>query len=118
MKSFLTTTKGKIIAGIGTAAVVAVVVVAIIMANSGYRTIAVEELNGTTSVTNNGSTSDAYVGQHLKSGDDVSVKSQSNLTLGLDSDKFVYAKENTHFWVEAAGKADNTRTTIKLDEGS
>lgn len=118
MKSFLTTTKGKVIAGILTVAVVAAVIVAVIFMNSGYRTIAVEALNGTTSVTNSGSTSDAYVGQHLQSGDDVSVKSQSDLTLGLDSDKYVYAKENTHFWVEALGKSNSTRTTIKLEEGS
>jgi len=118
MKTFLTTTKGKIIAGLVTVAVIAAVVIAIIAMNSGYRTIAVERVNGTTTVTNNGTKQEAYAGQHLKSGDDVDVMAQSDLILGLDSDKYVYAKENTHFWVEALGKKNNTRTTIKLDNGS
>ena len=118
MKSFLTTAKGKAIAGIVTLAVIAVVAIVAVISSRGYRTIAIEELNGTTRVSNNSTTEDAYVGQHLKSGDDVKVEKSSDLTLGLDSDKYVYAKENTHFWVEAQGKSDNTRTIIKLDEGS
>lgn len=118
MKSFLTTTKGKAIAGIGTLAVIGIIVAIILLANSGYRTIAVEELNGTTTVTNSGVSSDAYIGQHLKSGDDVSVKTQSDMTMALDTDKYVYAKENTHFWIEAQGKKKDTRTKITLAEGS
>lgn len=118
MKSFLTTTKGKAVAGIATVAVIGAIVAIVLSMNSGYRTIAVEELNGTTKVTNSGKTSDAYIGQHLDSGDDVKVSSQSDLTLALDTDKYVYAKENTHFWVEAQGKTNDTRTVIKLEEGS
>lgn len=118
MKSFLTSTKGKIIAGIGTIVVIGIVIAIILGSNRGYRTIAVEELNGTTTVTNSSGTSNAYAGQHLSSGDDVNVTSQSDLTLALDSDKYVYAKENTHFWVEAQGKTNDTRTVIKLEEGS
>lgn len=118
MKSFLTSTKGKIVAGIGTVGVIAIVIAVILGSNRGYRTIAVEELNGATIVTNSKGANNAYVGQHLSSGDDVNVTTQSDLTLALDSDKYVYAKENTHFWVEAQGKTNDTRTVIKLDEGS
>ena len=118
MKTFLTTMKGKIIAGIATVGVVGAVAVAVAVMNSGYRTIAVEELNGITQILNQGGTSDAYVGQHLKSGDDVTVTSDSDLTLAIDTDKYMFAKENTHFWVEAKGKKSETRTKVHLDKGS
>lgn len=118
MKTFLTTMKGKIIAGIATVGVVGAVAVTVAVMNSGYRTIAVEELNGITQILNQGGTSDAYVGQHLKSGDDVTVTSDSDLTLAIDTDKYMFAKENTHFWVEAKGKKSETRTKVHLDEGS
>lgn len=118
MKSFLGSTKGRIIAGVATLVVVGVIVAVFLLGNSGYRTIAVEELNGITKVANNGASSEAYVGQHFKKGDDVTVTEASDLTLSLDLDKYVYAKENTHFWIEASGKNADTRTTIHLDEGS
>lgn len=118
MKTFLTTMKGKIIAGVATLGVIGTVVVVILVLNSGYRTIAVEQLNGITQVINAGAVTDAYVGQHLKSGDDVTVSKSADLTLALDTDKYMYAKESTHFWIEAAGKIADTRTKIHLDEGS
>ncbi|MGN0412718.1 MAG: hypothetical protein ACI4FV_06735, partial [Lachnospiraceae bacterium] len=62
MKTFLTTMKGKIIAGIATVGVIGAVAVTVAVMNSGYRTIAVEELNGITQILNQGGTSDAYVG--------------------------------------------------------
>lgn len=118
MKGFLTTTKGKVVAGIITIVVVGAIIVGFMLNNSGYRTIAVEDLNGTTTVENNGSKADAYIGQHLESGDDVNVLEKSDLTLALDTDKYVYAKELTHFWIEASGKEGDTRTDIHLAEGS
>lgn len=118
MKTFLTTLKGKIIAGAVTLLVVAAVVVTAIIMNSGYRTIVVDELNGITNIINNNKSSEAFSGQHLVSGDDVTVTSNSDLTLLLDADKYVYAEENTHFWIEAKGKLNNTRTDIFMDEGS
>ena len=118
MKTFLTTMKGKIIAGIATVAVIGAVAAVVVVMNSGYRTIAVEELNGITRILNQGGTNDAYVGLHLKSGDDVTVTSESDMTLSMDTDKYMFAKENTHFWVEAKGKQSETRTKVHLDEGS
>lgn len=118
MKAFLTTVKGKVIAGVSTVVIVGAIVAAVIILNSGYRTIAVEALNGITKIINNGKTSEAFVGQHLKSGDDVTVSASSDMTLALDSDKFVFAKENTHFTVEATGKATDSRTTIHLYDGA
>lgn len=118
MREFLTTLKGKVIAGIVTVCVVAAVVVGIIITNSGYRTIVVDELNGITNIINNSKNSEAFVGQHLESGDDVTVTAGSDLTLVVDSDKHLFAEENSHFWIEAKGKEGNTKTDIHIDEGS
>lgn len=118
MKTFLTTMKGKVIAGASTACVVGAVIVAAILINSGYRTILVDQLTGITRVENGGSIKDAFVGQHLKAGDDVTVSADSDLTLALDLEQFVYAEQNTHFWVEAKGKKKDSRTVIHLDKGS
>lgn len=118
MKSFLSSTKGKIISAAVTAGLVSSVITAIIFISLGYRTIAVKAFNGVTQIVNGNKENTAYEGLHLKSGDDVSVKEESDLTLSLDEDKFVYAEPNTHFWIEAAGKVNDTKTKIHMDEGS
>lgn len=119
MKSFLSTVKGKIIAGAATLAIIAAAIVVIVLLNTGYRTIRAEDLNGTTTITAGGSVSKAVKGQNLKSGCDVFVEERSDLTLALDEDKHVYAKELTRFSLEAVGKpGKDSRTVIRLDEGS
>lgn len=82
------------------------------------RSISVEELNGTTHVTNVTGETDAYVGEKLASGDDVKVDADSNMTLLIDSDKHLFADAGTHFCLEATGKANATKTHINLYEGS
>lgn len=82
------------------------------------RIISVEELNGTTHVTNQAGTMDVYAGQHLISGDDVKVEADSNMTLLIDMDKHLFADAGTHFALEATGIKDNTQTKINLFEGS
>lgn len=83
------------------------------------RTIVVEETNGTTVVLDeeNGSTN-AYKGMHLFSGNDVTVQKASNMTMLLDMDKYVFAEETSHFWLEASGSSDSSKTVIYLDEGA
>lgn len=84
-----------------------------------YRTIAVSEANGTTNITRSEKESfDAYAGVHLLSGDDAKVKASSDMTLELDTDKHVYAEENTHFFLTADGEEGSTKTVINLDDGS
>ncbi len=119
MKNFLSTVKGKIIAGAVTLAVIAAAVVVIVLLNTGYRTISVDDLTGVTKITAGKSVSEAFKGQNLKSGYDVFVEEASDLTLALDTDKHVYAGEFTSFSLEAAGKpGKDSRTVIRLDEGS
>lgn len=119
MKNFLSSTKGKIIAGAVTLLVIAGVIVLIILLNTGYRNIRVADLTGTSRVTSMLSVADAYKGQNLVSGDNVEVLEKSSLTLSLDSDKHVVANELTKFSLEAFGAAGkDSRTIIHLEKGT
>lgn len=113
-------TKVKIGAAIGTVTAAVVIVAAILFTKEeSYRTIAVEEVNGITLVASNGQEAvNAFEGMHLFSGDDVSVQQDSDMTMVLDADKYVYAEPGTHFWLECEGSADDSRTVIYMDEGS
>lgn len=119
MKHFLSSTKGKIIAGAATLAVIAAAIVTVILLNTGYRNIRVEDLSGTSKVTSGVSVNDAFKGQNLKSGESVEVFERSFLALALDSDKHVTANELTKFRLEATGVAGkDSRTVIRLEQGS
>lgn len=119
MKNFLSSTKGKIIAGAATLVVIAAVVVVVILLNTGYRSIRVEDLDGTTKVTADSGVIEAFEGQNLKDGYKVRVMEDSSLTLALDSDKHVFADELTKFRIEAVGVAGkDSRTVIRLEKGS
>lgn len=83
-----------------------------------YRVISVTEHNGSSIVTRGGGEVIAlYDGLSLQSGDDVVTGSGADLTMLIDSDKYLYAAENTHFWLEASGKEGSSHTTIHLEEG-
>lgn len=118
MKDFLTSTKGKLIAGLITVAVVVGVALAILMSNRGYRLIIVNELTGITKVSNGSKENEAYKGERLEPGDVVSVQDESDLTLGVDDDKILYAEAGSRFSIEAIGKSGDTRTNIELSEGT
>lgn len=120
MPHFLTTFKGKLIFAISIiVAAAAIATVCITLRKpEGYRTISVEEVNGTCLIQNDSGDENAYKGMHLHSGDDVSVAESSDLTMLLDMDKYVYADENTHFWLSADGNGQTGKPRIYLDEGS
>lgn len=83
------------------------------------RSIVISEINGNVMVTHNGGQQlVAYEGMSLFDGDDVVVDRSSNLTLNIDSDKHLFADENSHFWLTATGSEGNTKTVIHLNEGS
>ena len=116
---FLKTTKGKVVTLASGAGVIAVgIAIAVLMQGSGYRSIAVNGFEGTVSVAGNKNNGNVYVGQNLYSGDDVTVASESSLTMCMDGDKFVYADADTHFSLEASSPKDDSRIKINLAEGS
>ena len=122
MGKLLKTAKGKLIALISGVSIVAAgvgVIIFLLNGEESYRTISVEEVNGKTIVVNEqNANTEAYQGMHLYSGDDVTVQQQSDMTLLLDMDKYVYAEENTHFWLEATGNDSKNSTVIHLEEGA
>ncbi|MCR5311874.1 MAG: FecR family protein [Lachnospiraceae bacterium] len=76
------------------------------------RNILVEAVKG--SVTATGKETVAVVkGEKLIAGDEVSTGSDSDLTLLLDSDRHIYAGENTTFKLNAKGK----KTAIEMETG-
>ncbi len=118
-KTFVKTKKGKITVGATATAVVAVGIgIAVLMQGDGYRTISCQEVTGTVTITGTKNNGQAYVGEHLYSGDDVQVAASSELVLLMDSDKYVYADENTHFDLEASGSKEDSRIKINLYAGS
>lgn len=83
------------------------------------RSIVVSDVNGSVIISHgNGEKLEAYEGMNLFDGDDVVVSMSSNVTLNVDSDKHIFADENTHFWLTATGSEDKTNTLIHLDKGS
>ena len=116
---FLKTTKGKVVTLASGAGVIAVgIAIAVLMQGSGYRSIAVNGFEGTVSVAGNKNNGNVYIGQNLYSGDDVTVASESSLTMCMDGDKYVYADADTHFSLEASSPKDDSRIKINLAEGS
>ena len=121
MKELLKTVKGKIIvASAGVVAVAAVVVGAVLLfsGEESYRSIAVEQLQGISMISNTEGENEAYKGMHLRSGDDVQVKNDANLTLKIDGDKHFYAQALTHFKVECVDGEKSGKKVIHLMEGS
>lgn len=122
MKKLLKMKKGIVV---GAAAVVVVAATAVVLIltggkkkNPSYRTIAVHEATGTTLIsTDSKENGEAYVGRHLYSGDDAKVQPEAELTLILDNNKYVYAEENTHFWLEASGTEKHGKTSLHVEEG-
>ena len=116
---FLKTTKGKVVTLASGAGVIAVgIAIAVLMQGSGYRSIAVNGFEGMVSVAGNKNNGNVYVGQNLYSGDDVTVASESSLTMCMDGDKYVYADADTHFSLEASSPKEDSRIKINLAEGS
>ncbi len=120
IKEFLLSKKGIIIA-VCAAAVILIaigILIAVILGKKGYRSIAVEDVKGNVNVVGEKNNGQAYIGERLYSGDDVSVLSESELTLCMDNDKYLYAGENTHFVIESVSSKKESRIKILLDQGS
>jgi len=116
----LATKKGKIICGVAVAVlmIVVLVITIIAMSDKGYRSITVEDVQGSVIVMNDKSEDQAYKGQRLYGGDDVTVREKSSLTMRMNQDKYLYADENTHFRLENHSVKNASRIRILLDQGS
>ena len=118
VRKFLSTAKGKVIAGASAAAVVAAVVLVILLLPKGYRSITVKDVEGTVNVKGEINNGQAYAGERLYGGDDVTVMEAASLVMLMDNDKYMYADANTHFVLESDCTKDHSRIRIILDKGS
>ena len=119
MKEFVGTVKGKIVIAAVAVVVIAAVIIALLLSHKdSYRTIAVEKLTGDVAVAGEKNNGPAYVGQRFYSGDDVTVAKESDLTMCMDQDKYVYADAETHFVLQASAASEDSKISIYLDEGS
>ena len=115
---FIKTGKGKVLT-IGGVAVVAVGIgIAILSQGKGYRNIIVDQVEGTVSIVGTSNNGQAYKGERLFSGDDVTVADASSLVMKMDADKYVYADANTHFYLQSESDSDSSRIKLYLDKGS
>ena len=121
MKSIFGKLKGKILLiVIGILVIAAVVIGAVFLFSKeeSYRSIAVNQLEGTAMIKNEQEEIKAYKGMHLNSGDDVNVQKESNLTLLMDANKYLYAEAGTHFEVECVDGEQSGKKVIHLKDGS
>lgn len=118
MRVFSASTKGKVCLIAVIILIVVGSVLAVALNKNDYRSISVEETKGEVTVVGNKSNGNAYVGQHLYSGDDVTVGGSSELTMCMDTDKYMYADENTHFMLQVSAKRKDSKIKIFMDEGS
>ncbi|MCR4754964.1 MAG: FecR family protein [Lachnospiraceae bacterium] len=118
MKEFIGSLKGKIVIAVVAVVIIVAVIIAVFAHKDSYRTIAVEKLTGTVAVAGEKNNGQAYVGQRFYSGDDVTVADESDLTMCMDQDKYVYADAKTHFVLKASAASEDSRISIYLDEGS
>lgn len=116
--SFLKSTKGKVIMIAGVAVAIVAILIFVLTRGDGYRSISVEQTKGNVNITGEKNNGPAYVGQHLYSGDDVTVGEVSQLTMCMDNDKYVYADADTHFSLQASGAKEDSKIKILLDAGS
>lgn len=115
---FLKTTKGKVVTIGGTTVVAVGIALAVLFMGGGYRSILVEQVEGIVNVIGERNNGQAYSGQRLYSGDDVTVHEASSMTMCMDNDKYVYADANTHFTLKASSAKENSKIKISLDKGS
>ena len=115
---FLKTAKGKVTMIGGTTVVAVGIIVAVLLQGGGYRSILVKQVEGTVNIVGEKNNGEAYSGERLYSGDDVTVLEASSLTMCMDNDKYVYADANTHFKLEASPAKEDSRIRIILDKGS
>lgn len=112
--------KLKVILPIGGVLIAAVVVLAVfLLGKEAYRVIQVSKIEGHAGVERvDIGTLDAYAGMMLQSEDSVSVDAESYLYLKLDEDKYIMAEPGCKMHLSATGNSTNSKTEIRLEEGS
>lgn len=106
----------------GAVAVVTAVVLLIVHftgTEDSYRSIQIYELDGTATIEREElGKIDAVKNLYLESGDRISVSKDSCMRLKLDDDKYILVEENSILSIVADGNDEDSRTSIKLEQGA
>lgn len=104
-------------------AMVAVAAVLLITRFAGkeetYRLIQIYQLEGTATIEREGiGPMDAVENLYLNSGDRICVGDGSYMRLKLDDDKYICVEENSTLTIVAEGTAEDSRTSIHVEQGA
>lgn len=104
-------------------AIVAVAAVLLITRFAGkeetYRLIQIYQLEGTATIEREGiGPMDAVENLYLNSGDRICVGDGSSMRLKLDDDKYICVEENSTLTIVAEGTAEDSRTSIHVEQGA
>lgn len=104
-------------------AIVAVAAVLLITRFAGkeetYRLIQIYQLEGKATIEREGiGPMDAVENLYLNSGDRICVGDGSSMRLKLDDDKYISVEENTSLTIVAEGTAEDSRTSIHVEQGA
>lgn len=110
-----------IIIGVIIALVLALIVGIVLIirnANHAYRFVEVEDFDGKVKVTRDDDQVEVFEGLRLQPSDKVATKEDSSIELLVDTDKHIYAEENTTLVIEATGDEEEGKVLVKLKEGN
>ena len=99
-------------------AAIAGVLIFVLGKEDSYRLLKVFEVEGTASVTREGTgTIDPYTNMVLESGDHVALDT-GKFTIKADEDKYIYLEDHTELVLVASGTSSNSKTKIELLSGA
>lgn len=82
-----------------------------------YRIVKVEKIEGNVSLERDGDDEDIFEDMRLIPKDECSTEEESQITLLVDEDKHILARQNTVFVINAKGDPEKGKVTIELKEG-
>lgn len=113
-----TNKKIPVIIGIIIIAVIAIMGIIMVVGNGGHRVIKVDEVSGEVELEREETKQEIYEGINLKSQDAVITGQDGQVELLVDSDKHIWAKENTKFKVVSNGNEKKGKLKIELQYGT
>ena len=107
-----------IIIGIILVVVIAIVGTIVVVANKGHRVIKVDKVSGEASLERKDNEQEIYENINLQSEDAVITGQDGQVELLIDSDKHIWAQENTKFKVVSSGDENKGKLKIELQYGT
>ena len=107
-----------IIIGIILVVAIAIVGIILVVGNKGHRVIKVDNVTGEASLERKDNEQEIYEGINLKSQDTVITGQDGQVELLVDSDKHIWARENTKFKVVSNGDENKGKLKIELLYGT